>query len=81
MFICDYICFIIFSDQACHISDNKNHLSTTMYFPVSTCHGVWYGMNFVIYFVHLHHIFTGLIWIRQQVEWECKHAERCEAGS
>jgi len=24
---------------------------------------------------------TGLIWIRQQVEWECKHVERCEAGS
>jgi hypothetical protein len=23
----------------------------------------------------------GLIWIRQQVLWECKHVERCEAGS
>ena len=23
----------------------------------------------------------GLIWIRQQVEWDCKHAERCEYGS
>jgi hypothetical protein len=25
--------------------------------------------------------FPGLIWIRQQVEWKCKHAERCEYGS